>query len=60
MKNQDRILLGHGSGGKLSHNLLSGLFLTYFQNEELGKLNDAARLEFPGESLVFSTDKDYH
>jgi hydrogenase expression/formation protein HypE len=56
MKNQDRILLGHGSGGKLSHNLLSDLFLRYFQNEELGKLNDAARLEFPGESLVFSTD----
>jgi hydrogenase expression/formation protein HypE len=56
MKNQDRILLGHGSGGKLSYNLLSDLFLKYFKNEELGKLNDAARLKFPGESLVFSTD----
>ena len=56
MKKQDRILLGHGSGGKLSHNLLSDLFLKYFQNEELGKLNDAARLYFQGESLVFSTD----
>ena len=47
MKNQDRILLGHGSGGKLSHHLLSDVFLTYFKNEELAKLNDAARLEFP-------------
>ncbi len=56
MKNQDRILLGHGSGGKLSHQLLSDVFLTYFKNEELAKLNDAARLDFPGESLVFSTD----
>jgi hydrogenase expression/formation protein HypE len=56
MKNQDRILLGHGSGGKLSHHLLSDVFLTYFKNEELAKLNDAARLDFPGESLVFSTD----
>jgi hydrogenase expression/formation protein HypE len=56
MKNQERILLGHGSGGKLSHNLLSELFLKYFQNEELAKLNDAAKLEFPGKSLVFSTD----
>ena len=56
MKNQDRILLGHGSGGKLSHMLLSDLFLKYFQNAELGKLNDAARIECPGESLVFSTD----
>ncbi len=56
MKNQDRILLGHGSGGKLSHHLLSDVFLEYFKNEELAKLNDAARLDFPGESLVFSTD----
>jgi len=56
MKNQYRILLGHGSGGKLSHNLLTDLFLKYFKNEELEKLNDAARLNFPGESLVFSTD----
>jgi len=56
MKNHNRILLGHGSGGKLSHNLLSDLILKYFQNEELGKLNDAARLNFPGDSLVFSTD----
>jgi len=56
MKNQDRILLGHGSGGILSHNLLSDLFLKYFQNDELQKLNDAARLTFPGETLIFSTD----
>ena len=41
MKNQERILLGHGSGGKLSHNLLSDLFLTYFKNEELAKLKQA-------------------
>jgi hydrogenase expression/formation protein HypE len=56
MKNQDRILLGHGSGGKLSHHLLSDVFLSYFKNKELAKLNDAARVEFPGESLVLSTD----
>jgi hydrogenase expression/formation protein HypE len=56
MNNQNRILLGHGSGGKLSHNLLSDLFLKYFKNEELAKLNDAAVLESPGNSLVFSTD----
>ena len=56
MKNEDRILLGHGSGGKLSHNLLSKLFLKYFQNEELSKLNDGAVLEWQGESIIFSTD----
>jgi hydrogenase expression/formation protein HypE len=56
LDNQNRILLGHGSGGKLSHNLLSELFLKYFKNKELAKLNDAAIVDCPGESLVFSTD----
>ena len=56
MKNQNQILLNHGSGGKLSHNLISGLILNYFKNAELRKLNDAARLDFPGKTLVFTTD----
>ena len=56
MKNQNRILLGHGSGGKLSHRLVSDLILKYFNHIELAKLNDAARLSFIGENLVFSTD----
>jgi hydrogenase expression/formation protein HypE len=56
MSDKKRILLGHGSGGKLSYNLLKDLFLSYFDNEELSKLNDAAVLEFSGKSLIFSTD----
>ena len=56
MKREKRIQLGHGSGGKLSHNLLKDLFLIYFENEELSKLNDAAVVKCPGESLIFSTD----
>ncbi len=56
MKNQNKILLGHGSGGRLSHRLLSDIFLKHFQDDELAKLNDAAKLDFPGNSLVFSTD----
>lgn len=56
MSEQQRILLGHGSGGKLSHQLLSELFLKYFTNEELAQLNDGARLNFRGSSLVMSTD----
>ena len=56
MSKQHRILLGHGSGGKLSHQLLSELFLKYFKNKELAQLNDGARLDFSGSSLVISTD----
>lgn len=56
MNNQDTILLGHGSGGKLSHNLINRVILKYFKNSELAELNDAACLDCPGSSIVFSTD----
>lgn len=51
-----KILLGHGSGGRLSHNIISEIFLPFFDNPVLSKLNDAAVLEFPEKDLVFSTD----
>ena len=30
----DKILLGHGSGGKLSHDLIENLFAKYFNHSE--------------------------
>jgi len=57
---EDRILLAHGSGGQTSHRLVSELFLRYFDNEWLEKLDDAAVLPLPGDGgltrLVFTTD----
>jgi len=44
----DRILLAHGSGGRLSHELLERLFLKYFHNPLLAQLGDAAVLEVSG------------
>ena len=44
----DRILLAHGSGGRLSHELLERLFLRYFHNPLLAQLGDAAVLEVSG------------
>jgi len=52
----DKILLGHGSGGKLSHQLIEEVFLPYFSEDTLYKMDDAAVLEYPGNGLVFSTD----
>jgi hydrogenase expression/formation protein HypE len=52
----ERILLAHGSGGKLSYELIRGLFLSAFGNPTLGDLDDSARLD-PGKGqLAFSTD----
>jgi hydrogenase expression/formation protein HypE len=50
------VLLGHGSGGTLSAELLRDRFLTRFGNPALAALGDAAVLENPGGRLVVSTD----
>ena len=39
---RDKILLGHGSGGRLSADLLREVFLPAFQNPVLAQLNDQA------------------
>ena len=43
----DTILLAHGSGGKLSHELVESLFLRYFGNPTLLRLEDSAVLPIP-------------
>jgi len=41
---EDKILLAHGSGGKLSHELIATVFRPAFSNPALDALNDAAVL----------------
>jgi len=53
---RDTILLGHGSGGKLSAELLRDVFLPAFANPVLAKLEDQASLEIGGARLAFTTD----
>jgi hydrogenase expression/formation protein HypE len=56
MIQNDKVLLGHGSGGKLSHDLISALFVKYFDNQYLHKQTDSAVLGIPGNLLSFTTD----
>ena len=51
-----RILLGHGSGGKLTHELIDNLFVKHFNNPELDRQTDAALLEVPAQQIAFTTD----
>jgi hydrogenase expression/formation protein HypE len=44
----DRVLLGHGSGGRLSSELVTRLFLPAFGNEVLNRLEDQATCALPG------------
>jgi hydrogenase expression/formation protein HypE len=48
---QDVILLAHGSGGKLSHDLVERLFVRYFDNPTLLQLDDSAVLPIPDTDL---------
>jgi hydrogenase expression/formation protein HypE len=50
------VLLGHGSGGKLTAELIETLFLPAFHNPYLARLADQAVLEVNGTRLAFSTD----
>jgi hydrogenase expression/formation protein HypE len=59
----DLILLAHGSGGRLSHDLVDRLFVRYFDNPTLLQLDDSAVVEIPDTRhpiptprLAFSTD----
>jgi hydrogenase expression/formation protein HypE len=52
----DKILLDHGSGGKIAHQLTSELLLPLFDNPILAPLNDGAIFDLAGGRLAFSTD----
>jgi hydrogenase expression/formation protein HypE len=51
----DSILLAHGSGGKLSHELVEKRLLPFLANPILNKLDDSAIFEASGR-LAFTTD----
>ena len=50
------IALAHGSGGKLSHQLIQKMVLPQFRNELLEAMHDGAILSINGAKLAFSTD----
>ncbi|MBL6964671.1 MAG: hydrogenase expression/formation protein HypE [Bacteroidetes bacterium] len=52
----NNILLGHGSGGKLSHKLIKELFFTYFDNPILKLQTDSALLTLERSTIAFTTD----
>ena len=53
----ERIVLAHGSGGRLHHELINKEFRSRLSNPRLDQMSDAAILELPGGNRVaFSTD----
>lgn len=52
----DKILLDHGSGGKISHDFVAQTLVPMFDNPILTQLHDGAALTMNGTRLAFSTD----
>jgi hydrogenase expression/formation protein HypE len=51
-----QILLAHGGGGKLMHQLIEKIFGAAFANEYLDERHDGAALTLNGAKLAFTTD----
>jgi hydrogenase expression/formation protein HypE len=51
-----QIVLGHGSGGKLTADLIEKIFLPAFRNPVLDKLDDQAIVSIGSTRLAFTTD----
>jgi hydrogenase expression/formation protein HypE len=52
----ERIVLGHGSGGRLSHDLLFGVILEELAGQPIQYLQDQATVEFAGGTMAMTTD----
>jgi hydrogenase expression/formation protein HypE len=57
LRGQDRVVIGHGGGGKLSAELIENVFLPAFGTSPETELHDSAVLDVrAAERLAFSTD----
>ena len=55
-RKDELIVLGHGSGGRLTARLVRDIFLPGLSNPVLDRLNDSAEVSVGGSRLVFTTD----
>jgi len=51
-----QVLMAHGGGGKLMHQLIGKMFLAAFSNPLLDTQHDAAVAELTGKKIAFTTD----
>ncbi|MFB7499124.1 hydrogenase expression/formation protein HypE [Streptomyces sp. NPDC056161] len=56
LRDQPRVVMGHGGGGTLSAELVEHVFAPAFGGAALAELGDAAALSLGGVRLAFSTD----
>jgi len=59
LSHTDQIVMGHGAGGRMGHQLIQKAFLPAFQNPALSAGDDAARVN-PGSNGQLSISTDAH
>jgi len=53
---EEKILLSHGNGGRMMHQLIENLFLKHFENPILNEQTDAAIFPVDSYEMAFTTD----
>ncbi len=56
LRHDEKIVMGHGSGGRMSHELIGRLFQTPFTNPALAAGDDAGVVAIAADRLAISTD----
>jgi hydrogenase expression/formation protein HypE len=56
MDRNEVILIGHGSGGRLTRELIENIFIKYFGNPILSELHDASQIQVDSTMVAFTTD----
>lgn len=56
MRKEDRVTMAHGTGGRMTQQLIGKVFGERFSNPILDRMNDAALLRLGNERLALSTD----
>ncbi|MCX6251153.1 MAG: hydrogenase expression/formation protein HypE [Bacteroidetes bacterium] len=54
--NHERIILSHGNGGLMMHELIENIFIRHFDNKILREQTDAAILKMDSSTVAFTTD----
>jgi hydrogenase expression/formation protein HypE len=55
-QNNNRILLAHGGGGRLTAELIDSMIVPRFANDILARLTDSAAIDLSSQSILFTTD----
>jgi hydrogenase expression/formation protein HypE len=56
----ENVVIGHGSGGSMTHDLIRNIFQERIGNDILAESNDAARLRLPGSGTTMAVSTDSH